>query len=130
MSHLVPCPGCTRHVRALEVSCPFCAATLGDATPLPAARPARRLGRLAMFTFGATLAASSVAVAGCGDDAEEPQQEATSGSEDGTTTPPADDGTTTPPDDSSMPPDDSTAPPDDGNVTTMYGGAPGTATLV
>jgi hypothetical protein len=61
MSHLVPCMSCHRHVRVAEDRCPFCgaerAAELRAAAP--PALPKRRLGRAALFTFGATLATAS-----------------------------------------------------------------------
>ncbi|HVZ70866.1 MAG TPA: hypothetical protein VHJ20_00710 [Polyangia bacterium] len=64
MSHLVPCLSCHRHVRVSEDACPFCgverAAELRASSP--PALPKRRLGRAALFTFGATLAAAA-----CGD---------------------------------------------------------------
>lgn len=62
---LVPCPGCSRHVRASDITCPFCAfgvaARLGD-VPSPVL-PRRQIPRAALFAFGAT-----VALTGCGDD--------------------------------------------------------------
>lgn len=68
MSVLVPCPSCSRHVRAAERACPFCAAALPadlGAHAVPAAT--RRLDRLAVFTF-----AASIAAAGCGGKTETP----------------------------------------------------------
>jgi hypothetical protein len=65
LSQLIPCPGCNRHVRQSESSCPFCssALSLGD---VPAAElPRTRLGRAATFAFGASLA-----LAACGGDSE------------------------------------------------------------
>jgi hypothetical protein len=65
MSHLVPCPECSRHVRVSETECPFCALPLDLAgTPEPQL-PRTRLGRAATFAFGATLA-SATALAACG----------------------------------------------------------------
>lgn len=61
MSPLAPCPSCRRHVRVAESACPFC----GTAVVLEAAsapRAAQRLGRAAIFTFGAVAIATS---AGC-----------------------------------------------------------------
>jgi hypothetical protein len=67
MSHLVPCPECSRHVRVSETACPFCATPLGLAgTPEPQL-PKTRLGRAATFAFSATLA-SATALAACGTD--------------------------------------------------------------
>lgn len=70
MDHLLPCPGCSRHVRAVEPLCPFC----GEALPLSLRErtprlPTRRLGRSATFAFGAALAASA-----CGE-AHTPEQD-------------------------------------------------------
>jgi hypothetical protein len=53
-SHLVPCAGCSRHVRVSEEACPFCRARLPAslrqaARPLP---PTARLTRAALFAFG------------------------------------------------------------------------------
>lgn len=59
---LAPCPGCSRHVRALETACPFCGSTLDAQFRAAAARrtstPARRLGRAALFAFGSAVASS------------------------------------------------------------------------
>src|SRR5262245_35106365 len=65
MSVLVPCPSCSRHVRSLESSCPFCEAALPTnlgATAVPAAT--RRLARLAAFTSAAPQAVTGCTVAG------------------------------------------------------------------
>ena len=65
--HLLPCPGCSRHVRAGERECPFCLASLAELSRAPAPRaPTARLGRAATFAFGAAVA-TSVQVAGCSD---------------------------------------------------------------
>lgn len=59
----VPCPACRRHVRASDVSCPFCAKPLPSdlaARAVPA-NNGRRLNRSALFAFAATLT-----VTGCG----------------------------------------------------------------
>jgi len=64
MSQLVPCPGCSRHVRFEEPACPFC----GDRSPRPAPRrvtPLARRSRAAIL--GATLV-TTTAAAGCYDD--------------------------------------------------------------
>jgi len=55
-AHLIPCPGCARHVRAFESACPFCAASLPESlrASVPARRPTGRLTRAALYTFGAT----------------------------------------------------------------------------
>lgn len=69
VSQLIPCPGCSRHVRQSESACPFCnrALSLGH---VPAAElPRTRLGRAATFAFGATLV-SATALAGCGGESQ------------------------------------------------------------
>lgn len=65
MTPLEPCPHCHRHVHITETACPFCAGALADAFAHLAARalPTARIGRAAMFAFGALGAAAS----GCGD---------------------------------------------------------------
>ena len=67
MSHLVPCPLCERHVRATEAACPFCGATADFAKIPVVGMPKARLGRAAMFAFGATVAAT-LSTAACGSD--------------------------------------------------------------
>jgi len=68
MSHLVPCPECSRHVRVSEAACPFCALPLDLAgTPEPQL-PKTRLGRAATFAFGATLVSASALAACSGSD--------------------------------------------------------------
>lgn len=67
MSHLVPCPGCERHVRAHEASCPFCSVELDFADLQPPTLPGTRLSRAALFAFSATLAAG-VATTACSSD--------------------------------------------------------------
>ena len=70
MSHLVPCPECSRHVRVSETACPFCALPLDLAgTPEPQL-PRTRLGRAATFAFGATLVSATALVA-CGSDGDD-----------------------------------------------------------
>ncbi len=64
MSHLAPCHGCDRHVRADEVACPFCGE--GVRPSAPPALPTRRLSRAARLVFGATVAAS-LGLGGCTD---------------------------------------------------------------
>ena len=59
---LVACAACARHVRSSERACPFCAALLTDDDRARVAPDTRvRLGRAALFVFGA-----AVAVAACG----------------------------------------------------------------
>ncbi len=62
MTDLTPCASCQRHVRCRE-ACPFCGAAPVDAAPAPA-RPIGRLGRAAIFAFGATLGAGAL-TSGC-----------------------------------------------------------------
>jgi hypothetical protein len=70
MNHLVPCPECRRHVRVREAACPFCGVELHLAATPPPVLPTRRLGRAALFAFGATLA-TNVVVTGCGGDTDD-----------------------------------------------------------
>jgi hypothetical protein len=60
---LRPCPGCTRHVRANESTCPFCAAALPAAEESlshePTARPSSRHGVL----FGVAAGAIAISTA-------------------------------------------------------------------
>jgi hypothetical protein len=78
MSHLVPCPECSRHVRVTEAECPFCALPLDLAgTPEPQL-PRRRLGRAATFAFGATLVSAS-ALAACSSDTDDSSGTGTGG---------------------------------------------------
>ncbi|MCA9591938.1 MAG: hypothetical protein KC776_01465 [Myxococcales bacterium] len=66
MSHLVPCPACDRHVRSGESECPFCGVAL-DLSATPARpMPCGRLGRTALFAFGAAIAGATIL--GCGSD--------------------------------------------------------------
>ena len=57
MSSLVPCPGCDRHVRSDETTCPFCQAALAPARPCVGCSgpPAARLARAALVAAGAAL---------------------------------------------------------------------------
>ena len=58
---LVPCPSCTRHVRAAETSCPFCKNALPESHASGAVPSAtQRMSRAAAFAFTA-----SIAVTGC-----------------------------------------------------------------
>jgi hypothetical protein len=53
---LLPCPGCARHARASETTCPFCGSPLAEAfaeAPLPR-KPSARLTRAALYAIGAT----------------------------------------------------------------------------
>lgn len=110
MEPLVPCPGCARHVRAGDV-CPFCGASAAGGAPR--AWPAKRLGRMAVFTFGAALAASGCSEAHTpDDDAGSVEEDAGSIEEDAG----RDAGNVFPP--------YGTPPPDDAGVHPLYGGAP------
>jgi hypothetical protein len=59
MNHLLPCPACQRHVRVRETSCPFCGAGLALSDSPPPVLPRARLGRAALFAFGATIAGAA-----------------------------------------------------------------------
>lgn len=63
MKTLVPCAGCGRHVRTSDAACPFCGHTIeSDASARATARThGARLGRAALFAFGATIAATAAA---------------------------------------------------------------------
>jgi hypothetical protein len=57
MSSLVPCPGCDRHVKSEDTTCPFCQAALAPARPcVGCSGPlAPRLARAALVAAGAAL---------------------------------------------------------------------------
>ncbi|HET7542765.1 MAG TPA: hypothetical protein VFK05_22995 [Polyangiaceae bacterium] len=78
MKHLLPCPGCRRHVRVSEVACPFCKAPLDLGSAPEPELPRTRLSRAATFAFGATLASVS-ALAACGADVDDGKGGAGSG---------------------------------------------------
>ncbi|MEP6654411.1 MAG: hypothetical protein ABJA82_13705 [Myxococcales bacterium] len=63
MSHLVPCLSCHRHVSISDQNCPFCGLALSSEqrASAPPELPRRRLGRAALFTFGATLIGGAAA---------------------------------------------------------------------
>ncbi len=69
MNHLAPCPCCQRHVRVSESACPFCCAAIDLSYVPEPLLPSRRLGRAALFAFGATLAAS-LSTTACGGQSE------------------------------------------------------------
>jgi hypothetical protein len=76
MKTLVPCVGCGRHVRATESACPFCHAEVtAEMAARAAPSPGARLGRAALFAFGATIAVTATACGGGspGNDAAAPQ---------------------------------------------------------
>jgi hypothetical protein len=54
MTTLLPCPGCQRHVRVAEQTCPFCSIALEASTPAPERIPDARLGRSAFFPLKST----------------------------------------------------------------------------
>lgn len=54
MNELLPCPGCSRHVRACESTCPFCAQALSFPCVVKrGVMPGKRLNRAALFALGA-----------------------------------------------------------------------------
>jgi hypothetical protein len=57
MSQLVPCPGCDRHVKSEDTTCPFCQAALAPARPCTGCSGplAPRLARAALVAAGAAL---------------------------------------------------------------------------
>lgn len=74
-SRLLPCPSCSRHVRAFERRCPHCTSALPEtfASRSSARVPNGRLSRAALFAFGlgsATAAVAAVSTA-CGGETEE-----------------------------------------------------------
>ncbi len=134
MRHLMPCTSCQRHLRADAEECPFCGA---EVVPVAVpGRPLERLGRAAMFAFGATVLAS-----GCGESiTRDGGPDGTdAGRRDGGPENPFDAGPGgfdagfdagavappygIPPDDAG--PDEDGGPPDAGNDIALYGGAPG-----
>ena len=69
---LIPCPGCSRHIRAIESACPFCAATLSQSFSERAAPDTRsRLTRKATVLFGVAALAMSGCAAAIGPDGGE-----------------------------------------------------------
>ena len=73
-SHLVPCSGCSRHVRAREAACPFCGAALPDAVRAssPPRRVVGRLSRAGIIAAGA--AAAAIAATSCGGEETGPSE--------------------------------------------------------
>ena len=64
---LAPCPGCSRHVKTSERTCPFCKGALPESiadAALPGAPG--RLSRAAAFAFTASLAVSGAVVSATG----------------------------------------------------------------
>jgi hypothetical protein len=69
MDRLEPCPHCKRHVRISESSCPFCGRDVSQLSALPErALPSTRLGRAALFAFGAGAAALAGNTVACTDE--------------------------------------------------------------
>ncbi len=66
-THLLACPGCARHVRASEASCPFCSAELpASLRAVPPRRgPAARLGRAGVAAFGVGSLVVPLAMEAC-----------------------------------------------------------------
>ena len=73
MTQLIPCPGCNRHVRQAETSCPFCSTELSLGHVPAHLLPRTRLGRAATFAFGATIVGAATLV-GCGGESEEKKE--------------------------------------------------------
>jgi hypothetical protein len=61
---LVPCGRCSRHVRSVERSCPFCGSALALSEPVEELRWLTPLDRLRMASLGAVLSAAGFAL-GC-----------------------------------------------------------------
>lgn len=62
---LAPCPGCSRHVRINDTSCPFCRHSFAAAlTPAPSNDGRLRLTRAALFTFVTMSAGACSATVG------------------------------------------------------------------
>lgn len=63
-AHLVPCPGCQRHVRVSETACPFCEAVLDESVRNAAVGPlpTTRLSRGALHAFRASVTMVAIAV--------------------------------------------------------------------
>jgi hypothetical protein len=66
-SYLVPCEGCTRHLRAIETACPFC----GLARESDHAGPSAALGGRAL-TRAALVFAAAAATTSCGPESNGP----------------------------------------------------------
>ncbi len=76
MKTLIPCVGCSRHVRLSDSGCPFCGAAIEAPAAQHAAATSARLGRAAIFALGATLA---VGAGACGPTTTSPDGAATDG---------------------------------------------------
>lgn len=69
MSHLLPCEGCGRHVRAHESACPFCGASIthvcsGACGPVAASRHASR-AHIMGYAVGVAAVAGTLAATAC-----------------------------------------------------------------
>ena len=67
---LAPCPGCSRHIKTSERTCPFCKSAMPESmadAAVPGATPGTRLTRAAAFAFTASLAvvAAAAGAEGC-----------------------------------------------------------------
>jgi hypothetical protein len=60
---LRPCPGCTRHVRASESACPFCATALPASEESPSPESASRPGSRHAVLFGVAAGAIAISTA-------------------------------------------------------------------
>lgn len=124
MSQLIPCPSCARHVRANDTTCPFCAAALALA-PVAAPVLGERLGRAALFAFGAAMATN---VAACSMSSTPPTDTGTASPDTGSA--PADAGVDAAgnPDSGFFPPYGTPPPedagPDMGGLSGAYGAPP------
>jgi len=117
-NHLFACSGCARHIRATESGCPFCGVANTHAPP-ERSTPTKRLGRAALFAFGAAVS-TTVALSGCGDSAEPtPDAAREAGMMDGGISPPYG----IPPMDARPRPPDG-PPPDVGGPAPPYGTPP------
>ena len=83
-ARLLACPGCARHVRVSEKTCPFCSSPVPESfasAPEPR-RPTGRLSRAALYAFSATsLTLATVAcgssLSGSSDSGSEPEHKST-----------------------------------------------------
>lgn len=122
MATFEPCPGCQRHVKIDEASCPFCGAGLAEhfARLSTRALPRTRLGRAALFAFG--VGATSTLLSHCASDDDDGKQ-----SDGGAQGGDGDDGGNVQPMYGGPPADAGTqvgGDEDAGGVFPLYGGAP------
>ncbi len=107
---LIACPGCARHVRRTETSCPFCELALDLSAAPERPVPRSRLSRSAALAFGAAL---STQLAGC-----------PAGPERDAGHPDASDQGDSPSPGEPDAPAENDAGPEDGGVAPLYGGPP------